>query len=321
MEFTDSEIREELARLGYRDVPDGKLTEFKKDLMRLIITERSKSNSLNSSADADGFKAATKQGDFVYDSTKKYDEPAHAGYRENWRYKGHEETSKYSTDYTFDKTGRVPGTYSLYDIPNSSRSENIYGYKYDKSGVVDDGYSETDSEITRQLKRKTSRKTSDGSRVVDESSSSTGVADLYDIYEKVKNLAMRDCECGKSRPTSSATEPPYRIKGVNKNPSVIKVGDAPNPRSSARMAPNKRYHMYRQLWKVQPPIGDDIRRNVRNEVHTRMLQKEDIKVYQKTYIPNSYVVPTEKPRYDLRWQVRKANAMYEMPPHGFYHEV
>ena len=30
MEFTDDEIREELARLGYRDVPDDKLLEFKK---------------------------------------------------------------------------------------------------------------------------------------------------------------------------------------------------------------------------------------------------------------------------------------------------
>lgn len=32
MEFTDSEIREELARLGYRDVPDEKLAEFKKGI-------------------------------------------------------------------------------------------------------------------------------------------------------------------------------------------------------------------------------------------------------------------------------------------------
>lgn len=30
IDFTDSEIREELARLGYKDVPEDKLVEFKK---------------------------------------------------------------------------------------------------------------------------------------------------------------------------------------------------------------------------------------------------------------------------------------------------
>lgn len=30
LEFTDDEIREELAKLGYHNVPDGRLAEFKK---------------------------------------------------------------------------------------------------------------------------------------------------------------------------------------------------------------------------------------------------------------------------------------------------
>ena len=37
MEFTDEEIREELARLGYRDVPDDKLIEFKKGTQRNVL--------------------------------------------------------------------------------------------------------------------------------------------------------------------------------------------------------------------------------------------------------------------------------------------
>ncbi|KAH9488146.1 hypothetical protein Btru_064950 [Bulinus truncatus] len=329
MEFTDGEIREELARLGYRDVPEEKLVEFKKDLKKLITSERSKNNSLNSSADVDDVKFDKKHGLEYHqtnlnhhrnEKTNKTDEALPARFKENWQYRGQDWTSQNSNDYSYKP--KVPGSYSLYEMPHSTRSEK-YGYRYENANnsVPDDASSETDSETTKQLKRKISRKTQDGSRVIDESLSESGVAGLYEIYEKVKNLAMRDCECGKTRPSSASSEPPYRIKGVNKNPSVIKMGEPPHSRNLNRTVPFKRHQMYQKMWKMQPAIGDDVRHHVRKEVHSKMLQREDIKVFHKVFVPNPYVIPTEKPRYDLRWKVRKANALYEMPPHGFYHEV
>ena len=41
---------------------------------------------------------------------------------------------------------------------------------------------------------------------------------------------------------------------------------------------------------------------------------------QRVFVPNKYVVPTDKQRKALRWNVRMELAHGQMPPHGFYHE-
>ena len=41
---------------------------------------------------------------------------------------------------------------------------------------------------------------------------------------------------------------------------------------------------------------------------------------QRVFVPNKYVVPTDKQRKSLRWNVRMELAHGQMPPHGFYHE-
>ncbi|XP_013069289.1 centriolar and ciliogenesis-associated protein HYLS1-like isoform X2 [Biomphalaria glabrata] len=330
MEFTDSEIREELARLGYRDVPDNKLAEFKKDLMKLITAEKSKSNSLNGSAEVDYFHSKPDSEyhviseDYSHPSKGKtytFNEPVD-GYRENWHYRGLDEDTEDSPDYSYNKATRAPGSYSLYEMPDSSRSDNIYCPNYDNvnNSVHDDAFLETGFE-TKHLKRKTSRKTSNGksSQVVDKSSNACDMADLYALYERVKNMAIRDCECGQT--VSAASESSYCMRGPKKKTSIIKIGEPPHTRNLVRIVPFKRHQMYQRLWKLQPAIGDDVRYHTRKTVHAKMLKREDIKMFHKVFVPNPYVVPTDKPRYNLRWKVRKANALYEMPPHGFYHEV
>ncbi|CAL1531240.1 unnamed protein product [Lymnaea stagnalis] len=328
MEFTDNEIREELARLGYKDVPEEKLAEFKKDLIKLINTERSKSNSLNSSSDEvqyDNRAPSTQQK--INSSSHKGNDRNNQGsplagtsYKEDWQYRGGRGETSYKSLMDRGNRPTYPRSYSLYEMPIDI--QRIETPPQDVNNCLDvDQCSEAESETTKNLKRKICRKTSSGERVVDESFSSSGVAGIYEIYEKIKNLAMRDCECGKTRSMSTVSDPPYRIKGVNKNPSVIKMGEPPHTRNLTRTVPFKRHQMYQKMWKAQPAIGDDFRHRMRKEVHSKMLQKDDIKVFHKVFVPNPYVVPTEKPRYDLRWSVRKANALYEMPPHGFYHEI
>lgn len=41
---------------------------------------------------------------------------------------------------------------------------------------------------------------------------------------------------------------------------------------------------------------------------------------QRVFVPNKYIVPTDKQRKSLRWQIRMDLAQGQMPAHGFYHE-
>ncbi|XP_059174685.1 centriolar and ciliogenesis-associated protein HYSL1-like [Physella acuta] len=328
MEFTDSEIREELARLGYRDVPDEKLAEFKKDLLKLIHVERSKTNSLNSSSDESKFESQFPKSsyeprvNFTDNQTIHYPGTSYRDRKEYTSYGGDKSAPSSRSDYYSSSKSSVPGAYSLYEMPSYGMGSSSYHPQVNVNNSVPDEEKEYEADTeTKSVKRKTSRKAPNGDRVVDESFNGSDVAGIYEIYEKIKNLAMRDCECGKTRSMSAMTEPPYRINGVNKNPSVIKMGQPPHTRNLKRTVPFKRHQMYQRLWKAQPAIGEDVRHHVRKDVHNKMLKREDIKVFHKVYVPNSYVVPTEKPRFNLRWNVRKANAVYAMPPHGFYHEI
>ncbi|XP_048457197.1 hydrolethalus syndrome protein 1 homolog [Rhincodon typus] len=51
LDFTDQDVREQLDLLGYRNVPEHQLREFRKDLEELIRHERSKSQSSSKASD------------------------------------------------------------------------------------------------------------------------------------------------------------------------------------------------------------------------------------------------------------------------------
>merc|ERR1712200_298353 len=73
-------------------------------------------------------------------------------------------------------------------------------------------------------KAKTCRMMVDGARRVDESFTSDETDGMFEVYEKIKPMAMRDCECDKKKDSViSSEEPPYRLKITKKNsfPSVI----------------------------------------------------------------------------------------------------
>uniref|UniRef100_A0A0B6Y8Z5 Centriolar and ciliogenesis-associated protein HYLS1 C-terminal domain-containing protein n=1 Tax=Arion vulgaris TaxID=1028688 RepID=A0A0B6Y8Z5_9EUPU len=334
VDFTDGEIREELARLGYKDVPEDKLADFKKDLMRLIHSERSKNSSFNSSNE--GSKPEVKD----FSPTPELD-PVFAArnfsnhgnqwlrnnYKEDWHYQGEEmQPSIAQSKRDHSRNATVSDSYTHPSVPVAIVTDGKDYVTNKQNNYSSGNYSDSDADsVARYVKRKTVRKGTNGNKVVDESFSTTDSIDnsgLYDVYEKIKRLAMRDCECGKTRPTSAESEPPYRIKGVNRNPSVMMTRkEPPHTRNLVRTKPFQRHQMYQRAWKLQPPIGEDFRHGVCRDVHSKLLKKEEVKLSHKVFVPNAYVVPSEKPRYELRWAVRKSNQNYEIPQCGFFHEI
>ncbi|KAK3712666.1 hypothetical protein RRG08_058568 [Elysia crispata] len=320
MEFTDEEIREELARLGYRDVPDDKLIEFKKDLMKLIQSERSKSNSLNSSIEERHLEEPLKPcNEDINNGRKNWQEK---NYLEDWHYSGRDRIRPATAGPTPSQRGYAARSYGLFEQPIDLglSDQDEKQEKNNSSEYTDECYylpccSQSDR---RQVKRKTARPTSASHCLINESASETDAAGIYELYERVRNLAMRDCECNRGGLTSSDSEPPYRIHGINKCPSLIKTGEPPHTRNLVKTIPWKRHQMYLRCWKAQPIVGEDNHHQIRRETQAKMLQKEEIKMPRRIFKPNKYVPPPENPRYKLRWEVRRANSQYEMPSTSRY---
>ncbi|KAJ8309101.1 hypothetical protein KUTeg_013975 [Tegillarca granosa] len=213
-DFTDEEIREELSKLGYSNVPADRFQEFKKDLRVLVQHERSKTSSQNTSVSSHGH---------------------------NDMLNGH--------------NGFGAGGNPLIKKP-LPRDPILSGPHYDlHSGITTDSsrlefpdnVSETESE-KRFVKRKVLRRKDDGSKVIDES-----------ITES-------------------------------------EAGSTSNQKLIDRVILASLHTDYLQMIPVQH-------------------QKP-----QRVYVANSYVVPTDKKRQNLRWQIRMDMAEGQMPPHGFYHE-
>lgn len=368
LEFTDDEIREELARLGYQNVPANKLADFKKDLMTLMHSERSKTNSLNSSINEPGqsispvFKENSEYSDENFTnhgnqwidqdykdkwSYNKNDVPSTScKFREDWKYKGGDKTTncdKYNifreeqdeqrncrpttAPPGFDSyTRTIPSSYGHYELP-----EDVDTRKTNENQSNENECRETTLEedlAAKPLKRKTCRIIKDGCRRVEESFCESETDGIFEIYEKIKSMAMRDCKCAEKKLTETE-EPPYRQNGKKCDiPSfkrlstgVIRNKEPPHTRNLVKTKPFDRMMYYKKIWKTQPPVHEINRIPLHKMIHAKMTKKDEIVKEHKVYIPNSYVVPTTKPRVALRWKVRAAIQKYEMPEHGFYHEI
>ncbi|BFZ07674.1 hypothetical protein BsWGS_10713 [Bradybaena similaris] len=143
-------------------------------------------------------------------------------------------------------------------------------------------------------------------------------SELNEVYEKIRRLA----DLQKHQALKAGCYEPYlgNLEGLE-SPSVLSPPtEPPHTRSLVRVKPYKRHQMYQRMWKVQPAIGDNFRFSLRQKIRQKMLQEEKVQLPHKMFVPNMYVVPTMKPRYQLRWIVRKCNHDYKMPPCGIFHD-
>ena len=73
--------------------------------------------------------------------------------------------------------------------------------------------------------------------------------------------------------------------------------------------PVNRYHEYKKLCMRQKGPGEKKHSDLRWSIREQMLDKHVIvKKQHRVYEPNSYLIPTDKKRQELRWVVRSALA-------------
>ncbi|KAG7220297.1 hypothetical protein INR49_018289 [Caranx melampygus] len=80
--------------------------------------------------------------------------------------------------------------------------------------------------------------------------------------------------------------------------------------------PVSRYFQYKQLWDVFKLPGESDRRALRSEIKERLAYQPPPPKPRRVFVPNTYIVPTEKKRSALRWEIRTdlANGLL---PHRF----
>lgn len=329
LEFTDDEIREELGKLGYSNVPDSRLAEFKKDLGRLIHHERSKQSSQNTSlsshvpADTSDPRTRIAEPRTRIPLEESPVDRQITSLSEDRRQYSQWRTGKENREYP----ARSVSPHEVHHIPRRPDAEySLYANDTDQSQLSQrDDVSEADSE-RRMVKRKVLRKEKDGSKRVDESMSESDFSSLMDINERLRELGIADRVdwYTKKRPQTAPSDPPYRLAPDDPRPAsvILRKPEHPHTRNIKKSDPVARYQQFKQSWDVQRAPGEKNHKNLRWNVREQMLA-QDI-VYEKkphrVFVQNNYKIPSEKKRQDLRWQIRMDMAQGQLPHHGFYPE-
>lgn len=322
LEFTDDEIREELAKLGYKNVPDSRLAEFKKDLGRLIRHERSKQSSQNTSQSS----LVTDRGAKIVEPRIKIpleESPSEQLFTENkaerrldFLLKTGKENSQFLQPSSFHQ--------EVHHVPR--RPDNKYSLHEENTNnhFMNDNVSETDSE-RRLMKRKVLRTENDGTKRIDESISESDSCSMTDINDRLRELGICDSvDFFDRRLKNARAEPPYRLAPDDSRPAsvILRQPRHPHIKNIKKCDPVNRYQQFRESWDAQKAPGEKNHKDLRWNVRELMLEQEVVyeKKQQKVYVPNNYVIPSEKKRQTLRWQIRTDMAQQQLPYHGFFPE-
>ncbi|KAK3748746.1 hypothetical protein QZH41_015690, partial [Actinostola sp. cb2023] len=232
-EFTEDEIKDKLAELGYNHIPREKLKEFATDLKQLIQFESSSQNSNSiSTGNTDSYTSATTD-------TETPDERPCAVSR---RYA--EKNAKRGLSHI--PYGKENNLYTIREI--ETPSSDSASLDYTRSG----------QRMTR--KRKVLRRKNGEARVFDESFTSTDSGsvgtDISDIEQQLRELPLHDLRYGLDDDDSVLQEPlgyrPWEGKHASGAlPSYIRPSTShPHTRKLKKCDPVNRYRQFSREWET-----------------------------------------------------------------------
>ncbi|CAH1261383.1 HYLS1 [Branchiostoma lanceolatum] len=326
-EFTEDDIRRQLAALGYHDVPESRLKQFARDLQDLVQHDRSKASSEDQSfalAASRADASAAAQPAFLLrqptrTNTSHRHDPVEQPGKENQATRnfpiGHDREQTRPKSYYERETRPTtaparPAGYAHADSANDSRNESGF----------------------RVPKRKVLRKINGESRVFDESLTTESEADdVSELGERLAGLPINEedsylseddvSQYRRQRPHSAGLWP-HRPSGDEESEyaphlprSFIRPAvRLPQNRRSVKTDPVNRFHFYNRQWGAQKAPGEKKHKDLRWNVRELMMQKDEVvQKPQRVYVPNGYIVPTNKKRQALRWEVRHDIARGVLP--------
>nr|XP_002126027.1 hydrolethalus syndrome protein 1 homolog [Ciona intestinalis] len=344
--FSDNEIKQQLAALGYFNVSEDRMKQFRKDLHKLIEHDQSTTGSSSwftgvssptSNSGQSEFSETSDKNPTIFRSSMK---PASLS-----RFQPHLQVdphpspptishhSPHPMDPTHDETQSEASDISTHDQPNypSPHFTSTHPSTEASTHWTDHVFTDaTDTDRTQTpepdqssqkviRKRKVLRKQVDGTpRVYNES-----LVEDNNMMYRMKGESLDDSFLSRvspriplpPRPNTArpALKEHYRSafeEFTNKNqpPSFIRPSTTnPHTRNLKKVDPVNKYHQYKEFWSNIKAPGEKSHRNLRWEVKAQMMYKEEpAPKPQRVYVPNTYVVPTSKKRSALRWEVRHA---------------
>ncbi|KAK5865405.1 hypothetical protein PBY51_019681 [Eleginops maclovinus] len=348
LDFSEDEIQQQLAALGYKNIPKHRLQEFKQDLDELVRHGEWKSLApspqINPPTSQPSPPAFTKE-------KVSYCKGSSEGF---FLHPGQAEHNRQVLTTCENRGDRQqPGRSDSYAQHSVSLNIRLPAGAPDRLQVEEDpddtlhppltdSYTSTpNSHRGHFIKRKVLRKHKGQSLVCDESVYSEDSDAASFLEERLDDLrlspsAQRDFETanedasGQSDTQSSELEDGSMsafesyIRGMTRAKSD---GDLrPKPKSFIRPVmsqqtlkktdPVAKYFQYKQLWEMFKLPGESDRRAIRMEIKEQLAYQPPPPKPRRVFVPNTYVVPTEKKRSALRWEIRNdlANGLL---PHRF----
>ncbi|XP_066504443.1 centriolar and ciliogenesis-associated protein HYSL1 isoform X2 [Hoplias malabaricus] len=348
LDFSEEEIEQQLAALGYTNIPEERLREFKRDLDLLISHEKSKSQTSaewispkSQSSSCKSPPVITKEKVEVHRTGSSYSYIySHNGAADQQRpvmnstfHEGCHDVSVDQASYdSYIKHSVAPKYIRPSTAPNRLQLEEAPSEIYHSLLGSNQTGQELHTNARPAIKRKVLRKNQGQSQVCDESTYSEDSEPVSELEERLDQLRVsapnrqhelysETDETGSySDRHSSATEQlpsafQAYVKGMTRSHSesdirprpksfIRPVMDHPHTRNLKKTDPVAKYYQYKQNWEMFKPPGEKSRKELHWAIREQLMYQPPPPKPQRTYVPNTYVVPTEKKRSALRWEIR-----------------
>ncbi|RVE76706.1 hypothetical protein OJAV_G00011420 [Oryzias javanicus] len=331
LDFSEKEIRQQLAVLGYRNIPKHKLLEFKKGLEEVIHGGSWKSPTSSAPINPSE-KTQSSPPAFTKEKVSKEFFRSSEGF---FLHEGRaEHDKKQLSSRTFGGSGSQQDSYAQNSVApqlhfptgGPARLQVEPDEDVDVKDSSDSDGSRPDSRQRRFLKRKVLRKHGGQSLVCDESIYSEDSASC--LEERLADLHFpavadgRDLEAEsddrspspRSEETDSVSTSAFesymrtmtraRSEGDLRPKPKSFIRPVRNQRTAKKCDPVAKYFEYKQIWETFKLPGEKDRKALRWEIRERLAYQPPPPRPRRVLEPNSYVVPTEKKRSALRWEVR-----------------
>ncbi|XP_053272031.1 centriolar and ciliogenesis-associated protein HYSL1 isoform X1 [Pleuronectes platessa] len=351
LDFTEEEIQEQLAILGYRNIPKHRLHEFKQDLDDLIRRGEWKSLTSPKQTDATSPHSASSQpspppytkekvsqsyfqgsdeGFFLHSTKTDHESQVHntSQIRRCEQQQGNRDSyARYSVAPKLQLHSGAPSRRQVEQHPEDLLHPSL----------TDSYTSPPPSQGRRLIKRKVLRKHEGQSLVCDESffseDSASGLEEgLAELH--VSSSTQQDFETeNEDVPCHSSEEDRISLSAFESYISCMTESESdfdlrPKPKSFIRPAVNQqnlkktdpvtKYFQYKQFWEAFKVPGERDRRALRWEIRERLALEPPPTKPRRVLVPNTYTVPTEKKRAALRWEIR-SDLAHGLIPHKLSH--
>lgn len=258
LRITDSEVRTELSKLGYNNVSQEQVEEFRKDLLRLIKRDLKKLKEQKKAEDTE----STEDPSHYFDhppplrTSSRHDTKGLHGTREHGRERHREVRSPHIS-------GR--------DLPHYEKSKDrrpkTGGYvSYSSSEIEESGYSEvSDSDDSRRTPSQLSCISHGSLESHGETDSLNGV---QDINKDIISQGARPREISATKtihPSKTITQGKAKRQQTNQGSKKGLIPSYPH-----KPDPVNLYHYYKQIWNKFPVPGEDPHAALRWETRTKL---------------------------------------------------